>query len=202
MNIPTPKKRKPFNIEILKNSDLSFSNSDLNSCKLICNINDNWIHSHFNEISQEKSIPESEESDLSQIFAQLEEYDQIIQDLTNQNKDLCNLDFKNMNLTEIEAEISKTNDLIREKELDLENFQISKEEYQNKLDQGYEKVNDFKKRTIAFYNEICAWSNPLLNEKFGENEKNPEIDVFNTVQMESTIKEYTSHLQDLKHHKI
>ena len=142
MNIPTPKKRKPFNIEILKNSDLSFSNSDLNSCKLICNINDNWIHSHFNEISQEKSIPESEESDLSQIFAQLEEYDQIIQDLTNQNKDLCNLDFKNMNLTEIEAEISKTNELIREKELDLENFQISKEEYQNKLDQGYEKVKE------------------------------------------------------------
>ena len=65
MNIPPPKQRQPFSIEILKNTDkLSDGDDDDDShpTQLMSDVNDNWINQirlQFNQNAQGTSVTKS-----------------------------------------------------------------------------------------------------------------------------------------------
>lgn len=205
MNIPPPKQRQPFSIEILKNTDKlsdgdDDDDGDSHPKHLMSDVNDNWINQirlQFNQNAQGTSAIKSEE-DQSSIQGKIEEYKETIRNLTLQNRELCDLDFENMSLSEIDSEIEKTKKNITYEESDLDDFQKKKEEFQSKIDRGYERLSDYKQRIVAFYNEICSWSDPLIKSKFGENENSLEIDVHDSQNISDEIGQHIAHLQNLK----
>ena len=203
MNIPPPKQRQPFSIEILKNTDkLSDGDDDDDShpTQLMSDVNDNWINQirlQFNQNAQGTSVTKSEE-DQSSTQDKTEEYKETIRNLTLQNKELCDLDFENMSLSEIDSEIEKTKKNIIYEESELDDFQKKKEEFQSKIDRGHKRLSDYKKRIVALYNEINAWSDPLIKSKFGEKAKSLEIDAHDYDNMSKEIEEHIAYLQNLK----
>ncbi|KAK8893893.1 hypothetical protein M9Y10_022322 [Tritrichomonas musculus] len=191
MSIPAANKRQPFNIEICMGSDKPSTNSleSSNSNHLVSNIKYNWINQIRRQFEENAKEEEEEEVEVEEKLdeSELKKYQKIIHELTEENKGL-NLDFENMELSELDAEILKTEKEVQSLRSEINSndkydFQENKiESKQDAINRSYKKIDNLTKLTSALYNEICVWYKPIIQKKFHEDELKCQIDVANLIE--------------------
>lgn len=136
------------------------------------NININKIFNLFdnNQEEEEEIQFEEEEEEVqfeedNELEAKIMEYKEAIHNMSipnEQNSELCNYDFENMDISEINKEIEKTK---KEIETDEETFQQQMQEIQ-KQKEASEQVTLLRRKAIALYNELISWTQSKLETDF------------------------------------
>lgn len=117
------------------------------------------------EIQFEEEEEEVQCEEDNKLEAKIMEYKEAIHNMSipnEQNSELCNYDFENMDISEINKEIEKTKKAI---ETDEETFQQQMQEIQ-KQKEASEQVTLLRRKAIALYNELISWTQSKLETDF------------------------------------